>query len=454
MCNVEPRALTCGWGKLISKDAKIIVKNLYKIFGDKPEKALQMSHEGMSKDDIFERIGHTVGVCDASFEIFEGEIFVVMGLSGSGKSTIVRLLNRLIEPSSGSVFFDGVDIAAMSQAELRDLRRKDMSMVFQSFALMPHLNVIDNASFGLELAGVDLATRHIRAQKALDQVGLSAYTESYPDELSGGMQQRVGLARALANDPSVMLMDEAFSALDPLIRTEMQDELLHLQTEHKRTIIFISHDLDEAMRIGDRIAIMQDGVVVQVGTPEEILNNPANDYVSSFFRGVDVAAVFTAGDIAHKSQVTVIERDGIGISTALTRLKNEDRDFGYIVSADQDFHGIVSVETLQKARDANKPIGSAMINGVEQISTDAQLTDVIGPVGSAPCAVPVVDKSGKYKGVITKARLLQTLAAEEDKKTWLIQASTLGGPALPRLANRKGKAGCKEVLLTRLTSIF
>lgn len=369
----------------------------------------------MDKDEIFERTGNTVGVCDAGFEIYEGEIFVIMGLSGSGKSTIVRLLNRLIEPTAGQVLYDGVDIAAMSERELRELRRRDMSMVFQSFALMPHLNIIDNASFGLELAGMDLSTRYVRAQAALEQVGLGAYSESYPDELSGGMQQRVGLARALANDPSVMLMDEAFSALDPLIRTEMQDELLRLQTEHKRTIIFISHDLDEAMRIGDRIAIMQGGVVVQVGTPEEILNSPANDYVASFFRGVDVASVFTAGDIARKSQVTVIERDGIGVSTALTRLKNEDRDFGYLVATDQKFHGVVSVDSLTEAKNGDGRIVAALIDGVDPVSADAQLSDVIAPVAGAPCALPVVDAAGKYKGVITKVGLLQTLAAEEGK---------------------------------------
>jgi len=405
---------TCRRGRTISEKPKIVVKNLYKIFGEKPEQALALSQDGLNKDIIFERTGNTVGVCDASFEIFEGEIFVIMGLSGSGKSTIVRLLNRLIEPTAGHVLYDGADIAAMSERELRDLRRKDLSMVFQSFALMPHMNVIDNASFGLELAGVDLKTRHNRALEALEQVGLASYAESYPDELSGGMQQRVGLARALANDPSVMLMDEAFSALDPLIRTEMQDELLNLQTKHKRTIIFISHDLDEAMRIGDRIAIMEGGIVCQVGTPEEILNDPANDYVASFFRGVDVSSVFNAGDIARKSQVTVIERDGVGVKTALTRLKNEDRDYGYVVSSNQEFHGVVSVESLKDAKDDKSQICSALIDDIEPIAADMPLNQVLCQVADAPCALPVIDAGGKYKGVITKAALLQTLATEEN----------------------------------------
>ncbi|WP_347876264.1 betaine/proline/choline family ABC transporter ATP-binding protein [Vibrio sinaloensis] len=213
-----------------------------------------------------------------------------MGLSGSGKSTLVRLLNRHIEPTKGSVLLKGRDVATISAEELRTIRRNNISMVFQNFALMPHMTVIENAAFGLELAGMDLETRQTCASQALERVGLGAYNEFFPDELSGGMKQRVGLARALACDPDILLMDEAFSALDPLIRTEMQDELIRLQNDDKRTIVFISHDLDEAMRIGDRIAIMQDGDVVQVGTPDAILHNPANDYVAAFFRGVNISS--------------------------------------------------------------------------------------------------------------------------------------------------------------------
>lgn len=278
---------------------KLEVKNLYKIFGDEPERAFPLLEQGLSKDEIFSETGLTVGVKSASLTIDRGEVFVIMGLSGSGKSTLVRLLNRLIEPTSGHVYLGGKDIAAISAEELRQVRRNDISMVFQSFALMPHMNVLDNTAFGLELAGADSKKRHEQAMAALASVGLDAYADSYPDELSGGMQQRVGLARALANDPEILLMDEAFSALDPLIRTEMQDELLRLQARDQRTVVFISHDLDEAMRIGDRIAIMEAGEVVQVGTPDDILHNPANDYVRSFFRGVDVSNVFQAHDIAH-----------------------------------------------------------------------------------------------------------------------------------------------------------
>ncbi|KZB54404.1 glycine betaine/L-proline ABC transporter ATP-binding protein [Thalassospira lucentensis] len=394
---------------------KIVVKDLYKVFGDRPDQAMQMINDGIDKAEIFDKTGQTVGVCGASFTVREGEIFVVMGLSGSGKSTLVRLLNRLIEPTSGQVLYDGTDIAAMSDEELRELRRRDMSMVFQSFALMPHMSVVDNAAFGLELAGVAEEERHQRALNALDQVGLKAQANSYPDELSGGMQQRVGLARALANDPSVMLMDEAFSALDPLIRTEMQDELLTLQREHKRTIIFISHDLDEAMRIGDRIAIMEGGIVVQVGTPEEILNNPANDYVKSFFRGVDVSTILTAKDIVVKRQVTVIEREGVGLKTALNRLRNEDREYGYIVGDKLDFHGIISVDSVDKAiKSGADKLSAAFLPDINAVAHDTQLSDLIGTVAHTPCGVPVINENGKYLGVINRANLLATLDREGD----------------------------------------
>ena len=394
---------------------KVVVEHLYKVFGEHPDDALRLLGDGVDKDEIFGRTGQTVGVCDASFSIHEGEIFVIMGLSGSGKSTLVRLLNRLIEPSAGKVLVDGRDIAAMDDAELLELRRRDMSMVFQSFALMPHLTVGANAAFGLELAGVDRSEREARALAALDQVGLKAWAESYPDELSGGMQQRVGLARALANDPSVMLMDEAFSALDPLIRSEMQDELLKLQADSSRTVVFISHDLDEAMRIGDRIAIMEGGRVVQVGTPDEILRNPADQYVRSFFRGVDVTTVLKASDIARKTQVTLIERLDDGIRAAIQQLRDHDREFGYVVDRRQRFHGVVSIRSLQRLLKSEEPhqISKAFLEGVPTLSVDTSVSDLLGTVAEAPCGVPVVGPDHRYQGVITKASLLETLDRED-----------------------------------------
>jgi len=266
---------------------EITIEHVFKVFGDAPQAALELVRQGCSKQDILARTGQSIGVFDAHFTIGAGEIFVVMGLSGSGKSTLVRILNRLIEPTAGRVLIDGVDLAPLPDAELRALRRKDISMVFQSFALMPHMTVLDNTAFGLELAGVDRAERQAQAAIALEQVGLAGWGASYPDELSGGMQQRVGLARALSNDASILLMDEAYSALDPLIRTDMQTMLLDLQKELKKTIVFITHDLDEALRLGDKIVILRDGLIVQQGDSQDILLRPADDYIQRFVKDVN-----------------------------------------------------------------------------------------------------------------------------------------------------------------------
>ena len=390
---------------------KVEVKNLFKVFGPNPAEGMRLLDEGLDKDAIFEKTGNTVGVRDASFSIREGEIFVVMGLSGSGKSTIVRMLNRLIDATAGQVLIDGRDVNSLPQNELIDLRRHDMSMVFQSFALMPHRTVLQNAAFGLEVAGVDQQTREERAMKALEQVGLKTNAQSYPDELSGGMQQRVGLARGLAVDPSIMLMDEAFSALDPLIRTEMQDELVALQREDRRTIVFISHDLDEAMRIGDRIAIMQGGAVVQVGTPEEIVSNPANDYVRSFFYGVDVTQVYSAADIADRRQVTVIERPGVSMRSALERLHAANRDLAVVLDQDQKYQGTVTAESLAAQIDANgEPrYSEAFVDEVEAIDASTPLSEVVTRSAANRHPLPVVDDQGQYLGSITRAAVLRML---------------------------------------------
>ena len=363
-------------------------------------------------EEILERTGQSIGVFDAHFHIEAGEIFVVMGLSGSGKSTLVRMLNRLIEPTAGRILVGGEDINQLSDRALRALRRKDISMVFQSFALLPHLTVLDNTAFGLELAGVERAERQRLAAAALEQVGLAGWGASYPDELSGGMQQRVGLARALAADPSILLMDEAFSALDPIIRTEMQSELLRLQQERRRTIVFISHDLDEAMRIGDRIAIMKDGQVVQVGTPDEILRSPANDYVRSFVRGVDAAAVFKAGDIARQRLTVVREHSDRGCRAALQLLEGHDDNFAYVVSPTQRYLGTVSADSLRAALHGHHgPLGlqHAYLADVPPIPSDAAVANLFGQVAHAPCALPVVDGDGRFRGAISKTTLLRFL---------------------------------------------
>ncbi|MCD6586030.1 MAG: glycine betaine/L-proline ABC transporter ATP-binding protein ProV [Desulfobacteraceae bacterium] len=398
---------------------KIVVENLFKIFGPQPSKAMEMIKKGHDKESIHEKTGMTVGVNDASFTVQAGEIFVIMGLSGSGKSTIVRMLNRLIEPTTGRVLVDGKNVTDMKPDELVDFRLHTMSMVFQSFALMPHMTVLENAAFGLELANVDKAKRKERALLALEQVGLESWANSYPNELSGGMQQRVGLARGLAVDPDVLLMDEAFSALDPLIRTEMQDELIKLQEKHKRTIVFISHDLDEALRIGDRIAIMEGGRIVQVGTPEEILQNPADDYVRAFFRGVDPTNVISAGDIVRDTYPTVIITKTGSLRAAHELLSSSDRDYAYVIDAQRRFLGVVSSEGIQQALEKgakDSPLSQAFIKDAHSVQLDDSMQDILPEVASRYFPVPVVNEENVYKGVVSKNRFLRTLHRTEQDR--------------------------------------
>ncbi|WP_075181577.1 glycine betaine/L-proline ABC transporter ATP-binding protein ProV [Pantoea sp. 1.19] len=392
---------------------KLEVKNLYKIFGDNPDRAFKYIEKGYDKNALLEKTGLSLGVKNASLAIEEGEIFVIMGLSGSGKSTLVRLLNRLIKPTRGQVILDGVDIASISEKALRDVRRNKVSMVFQSFALMPHLTVLDNTAFGMELAGIPLQERQEKAREALQQVGLENYAHAWPDELSGGMRQRVGLARALAINPDILLMDEAFSALDPLIRSEMQDELVKLQARQQRTIVFISHDLDEAMRIGDRIAIMQGGEVIQVGTPEEILNHPANEYVRTFFRGVDISHVFSAKDIARRGASALIRQaPGLGPRAAITLLQDADREFGYVLDRSQRFVGVVSTDSLKNAQASGGGLEHALLDVPAALAGETPLSDLLTPVAQAPCAVPIIDAQQRYLGIVSKGTLLQALDRE------------------------------------------
>ena len=398
-------------------EAKVVVKNLYKVFGNKPDAAMQMLYDGKHKDEVLRQTGQVVGVLDASFEINKGEIFVLMGLSGSGKSTLIRLLNRLIEPSAGSVIVDGEDVAKMSTEKLLNLRRKDMSMVFQSFALLPHRTVVENAAFGLEIAGVEVKERERRAMEVLEQVGLNTFAKHMPSQLSGGMQQRVGLARALTVNPSLMLMDEAFSALDPLRRTEMQDVLMKLQQEQKRTIVFVSHDLDEALRIGNRICIMEGGRVVQVGTSDDILQRPADEYVKAFFNGVDTNKYLTAKDVAQKEQVTIFERPddpANGFSAALERMRMYDRVYAFVLDEQHKVLGVVSAESLLACvNQPGKKIRDAILPGKTAIPSSMPLNEVMQKVVEYACPLPVVDEQGEYIGAITKTVLLRKLCKEK-----------------------------------------
>jgi glycine betaine/proline transport system ATP-binding protein len=357
-----------------------------------------MLAQGATKDEIFARTGQVVGVHNVSFEVPEGEIFVLMGLSGSGKSTLIRLINRLVDPTAGKVLVDGRDIAAVRRSELTALRRRDMSMVFQSFALMPQRTVLANAAFGLEVAGERRKAREARAMAVLEQVGLAPFAHKLPSELSGGMQQRVGLARALAVNPSLMIMDEAFSALDPLKRKEMQNVLLQLQKEQRRTILFVSHDLEEALRIGNRIAIMEGGRLVQLGTPQEIISNPADDYVRAFFEGVDTSRYLTAGDLMQTDAVPLVRQlDAAGVAASL----NGSADYAFVLDGQRKFRGFVTRDALGKT--------STDVGQVECISRGATLEQVVSRVVAHARALPVVDDDGCYCGSVDRAVVLQAL---------------------------------------------
>ncbi|MFC0232989.1 glycine betaine/L-proline ABC transporter ATP-binding protein [Vagococcus entomophilus] len=394
--------------------SKVTVKHVTKVFGKKTKQALDMIQENRSKIEILKKTGATVGVYDANFEVNEGEIFVIMGLSGSGKSTLIRLLNRLIQPTSGNIFIDGVDIANIDKKELREVRRTKMSMVFQNFGLFPQRTIFENTEFGLEIRGVDKAEREKRVLKALENSSLLPYKDQYPNQLSGGMQQRVGLARALANDPEILLMDEAFSALDPLIRREMQDELLELQEKVQKTIIFITHDLNEALRIGDRIALMKDGQVVQVGTGEEILTNPANDYVESFVEDVDRSKVLTAENIMVPAITLNINNDGPNV--ALNRMRKEEVSLLVAVSKGRKLHGYITADDALQAKKEDKPLASFVRTDIPTVEKDTLVNDIFNVIHDATTPVAVVE-DGKVLGVIIRGIILQSLATESEGNT-------------------------------------
>lgn len=384
------------------------VKHLSKLFGKKQKAALEMIKAGKSKSAIFKKTGVTVGVYDASFEVQEGEIFVIMGLSGSGKSTLVRMLNRLIEPSTGSILLEGKDISKMSVDQLREVRRHDINMVFQSFALFPHKTILENTEFGLELRGVPKQERREIAKRALDQSELLEVRDQYPDQLSGGMQQRVGLARALANSPKILLMDEAFSALDPLIRRDMQDELLELQETMKQTIIFISHDLNEALRIGDRIALMKDGQVMQIGTGEDILTNPANDFVREFVEDVDRSKVLTAQHIMIKPITTTVDLDGPQV--ALNRMHNEEVSMLMATNRRRQLIGSLTADGAIEARQKKLPLSEVIDRNVRTVSKDTVITDILPLIYDSSAPIAVTDEQHRLLGVIIRGRVLEALA--------------------------------------------
>ena len=389
---------------------KIKVNNVTKVFGKNPKKALQLLKQGKTKQEILQQTGSTVGVNQASFEVQSGEIFVIMGLSGSGKSTLVRLLNRLIEPTMGKVMIDDKDIVAMNKEELRDVRRKKLSMVFQRFALFPHKTIAENAEYGLAIQGVEKSERQQNALEALKLVGLEGYEHQYPDQLSGGMQQRVGLARALANDPDILLMDEAFSALDPLIRKDMQDELLELQASMEKTIVFITHDLDEALRIGDRIALMKDGNIVQIGTPEEILMNPSNDYVERFVEDVDLSKVLTAGHVMKRAETVQIEK---GPRVALQLMRDLGISSIYVVDKQQRLIGAITAADAKDVIEKRLSLKEVLHTDVTTVTIDTILSDLFEQVSTASIPVAVLDEKQRLKGIVIRGAVISALAGNE-----------------------------------------
>ncbi|MED3868208.1 glycine betaine/L-proline ABC transporter ATP-binding protein [Priestia megaterium] len=392
---------------------KLKVKNITKVFGKNPSKAIDLLQKGKTKKEILEETGMTIGVNQANFEIKSGEIFVIMGLSGSGKSTLVRMFNRLVEPTSGSLILDGADVVKMNKEELRDMRRKKMSMVFQNFALFPHRTVLDNTEYGLEVQGTPKAEREKKAKEALELVGLKGYENQYPGELSGGMQQRVGLARALANDPDILLMDEAFSALDPLIRKDMQDFLLELQEKMERTIIFITHDLDEALRIGDRIVLMKDGSVVQVGTPEEIMTNPANDYVERFVEDVNVAKVYTAESVMNRAESITVDR---GPRVALKIMQEAGYSSIYVVDKKKTLLGVVTADDISRAIKQDKLTADVLDTDIPTVTTDTLLENLYDKMVISRFPLPVVDKNHRLRGIIKKERVIEALAGTDSNE--------------------------------------
>jgi glycine betaine/proline transport system ATP-binding protein len=385
-------------------------QGLYKVFGRHADDAVGKLRDGVERDDLG---GATAAVIDATFDVKQGEIFVVMGLSGSGKSTLIRMLNGLHPQTAGTVEIGGTSITGVSAAELRDIRRHKVSMVFQHFALLPHRSVIDNVAYGLEIQGVGRNERLERARTITSIVGLAGWEEKFPSELSGGMQQRVGLARALATDTDVLLMDEAFSALDPLIRREMQDQLLELQSELGKTIIFITHDLNEAMYLGDRIAVMRDGRIVQIGSPEDILTNPANEYVEQFVQDVDRSRVLTAESAMRPPRAVI--REGSGPHAALKLMRDEQLSAAYVVKRDRTLVGWVrDRDVLDLVRTGNRDLTSAIQSNHGAVASDTALADLFIPALEAALPLAVQDDRGRLVGAIPRVTLLATLGGEPD----------------------------------------
>lgn len=389
---------------------KLKIENVSKIFGPRPKKAIQMVKNGVSKEEILAKTGHTVGVYNASMEIMEGETFVIMGLSGSGKSTLIRCLNLLNRPTSGAIYVDGENVVEYNKNQLRYYRQKKIAMVFQHFGLFSHRTVLENIEYGLEIRGMSKTERLQIAQKHLETVGLKGYENKYPDELSGGMRQRVGIARALANDPDILLMDEPFSALDPLIRREMQLELLDIQNRLQKTIIFITHDVNEAFKIGDRVAVMKDGKVEQIGTPEEILDKPASNYISEFIRDIDRSKILQAENIMTKPFGLVSLKDGLQVAA---KVMNENGiSSAFVADRKRQLQGIVTIDQAIDGIKQKKTLQEVMSTDVKTVRPDEYVQDIIPLVLESKYPLVVTDEDKTIKGIILRVHVLASLISD------------------------------------------
>lgn len=395
---------------------KVKVENLSLIFGKHKHEAVKLLNKGASKAEILKETGCTLAVKEASFSIEEGEVFVIMGLSGSGKSTLLRCINRLIKPTTGSIKVNDQEVTTLTDKELLEVRRKEFAMVFQHFGLLPHRTVASNVAFGLEIMGTDKAVRIQKAMDTIKLVGLEGYEEMKVSELSGGMQQRVGLARGLANDPEVLLMDEAFSALDPLIRNQMQDELLILQEKMKKTIIFITHDLDEAIKLGDRIAIMKDGKIVQIGTSEDILTNPADQYVTDFVEKVDRSKIVTASSIMfEKPVVASMKRDGIEV--VIKKMRDNGFETIPVVRTNRTFMGVIRLADLLKAKkNGEKSIANIVDKDVPSVYPDTTIEDMLPLVSGTDLRIPVVNRDNHLLGIVTHTSMMVEITGKNEEE--------------------------------------
>jgi glycine betaine/proline transport system ATP-binding protein len=400
--------------------ATISCQNVWKVFGPDPLSVVNSEDNGLDKQQILEQTGHVVAVKNVSFDIQPNEIFVVMGLSGSGKSTLVRCINRIIEPTSGSIFIDGADVSQMNTEELRELRRHKLSMVFQNFGLLPHRSVEENVSFGLEIRGEHGKERSDKVAHALELVGLTGWEKSLIHELSGGMQQRVGLARALASDPEILLMDEPFSALDPLIRRQMQDEFINLRDTVSKTVVFITHDLAEALKLGHRIAIMKDGVVVQLGTPMEIVTNPADDYVKEFVRDVSRGDVLPASSIMHRPLVRV--KAGAELETVLNTMKDRGVDEAFVTDASGRIMGVVTAPQAEASLEEGvKTVDSIIQTEFPLTSSDSTLNECLPLIAEGDIPLLVVDDSKHLLGIITRKELIEAIQSDSGENNTVSQ---------------------------------